>query len=616
MQDAELDALKSDENKLRKELESAGVQFRGRYCRCPFHDDRSPSAGIFTKDGVWFFKCQVCGVGGTIIDIRAKLNKRTPADEIRAMNDRGAAPARQHRTPTKQEKQYKIYPTLESIRDGMPHVAPDTFTTFEGMFRYTDPQTGIVDLAVLRFRDKEGKKHFLQCSPTAGGYWLKAPDGKLPIYNRSRIAKAEYVVVVEGEKCVHSLQEIGIVATTNPGGALKAANADWSPLAGKRVYTWRDFDAINLPDKPYPGERTGYVHMQQVEGILQQVTPAPEVLKIDVEKLELPEKGDAADFVDRYAEWAPEEVRGLIEAEVLADAEPVGIAADYAKYMEAGIAGGRRSIPFPWKHLTYCSRALGPGMVTCWVGDPGCGKSLGIVQCLTYWLACDVRACAYMLEDERNDHLARAHAQIELDSRIADEKWLEENAWFARESFKKCRQQIEEIGRCIWDAPDDQVSLEMLAVWVEERAKAGYRIIVIDPVTAAAAEKNPWSADCTFIFRVKTTARRYGCSVILVVHPRKGQKINKKTGGDLDDMAGGAAYGRFSHTTIWWEMHERAGGIMVRPEHHHQAEEMHFNRAAKVAKARRGPGHKKRIAFDFHGKSLTFSELGLIEQQA
>lgn len=611
MLDAELDRLKSDENALRKELESEGVQFRGKTCRCPFHDDRSPSAGIYQKDGRWYFKCQVCGTGGDIIDIRALLNKRSVADELRAMRERAtpATTARPGRAPAP-AKPPTVYPTLDAARATLQRI--EAFKNFEGMYRYTDPATGAIDLVVMRFRGEDGKKNFVQASAVAGGFILKAPEGKLPLYNRTRLLKADVVVVVEGEKCVHALQEIGVVATTSPGGALKGGNADWSPLAGKRVYLWPDFDPINAPDKPHPGERTGYLHMRQVQQILQTLTPAPEVFWIDPEKLELPEKGDSADFVDRYNDWTPEEIKGLIEADVLGEAEPVGVDGEYAKFLEAGILGQRRSIPFPWSRLTFCSRALGPGMVTCWVGDPGSGKSLAFVQCLIYWLHCDVKACVFMLEDERNDHLARAHAQLEQNSSITDERWLEANPWFARESFKRCREQIKMIGRCIWDAPDEQMSLKKLGDWVEERAKEGYRVIGIDPVTAAEAEKHPWAADCSFIFRIKTIARRYGCSIIIVVHPRK--KTKGKSGGELDDMAGGAAYGRFSHTVIWWEVHDRAGEIMVRQEPHHPAEGMHFNRVAKVAKARKGPGHKKRIAFEFSGSSLTFQELGLIVQ--
>src|SRR6185295_20201767 len=88
-----LEALKSDEALLRTELESFGARFKpahGRSCLCPFHEDRSPSAGIYLRDGAWHFRCHVCDFTGDIIDVRARANKRTPAEELRAMNDANA----------------------------------------------------------------------------------------------------------------------------------------------------------------------------------------------------------------------------------------------------------------------------------------------------------------------------------------------------------------------------------------------------------------------------------------------------------------------------------------------------------------------------------------------
>lgn len=604
MLDTELDALKSDESALRRELESAGVQFRGKNCRCPFHDDRSPSAGIFTKDGKWFFKCQVCQVGGTIIDVRAALNKRSVAEELRAMSDHPPATTARPAPRRQPEAPPKTFPTIDALRA--------SFRNVEGLYRYTDPDTGVVNLVVLRYRDDKSKKHFVQASPApAGGYWLKAPEGKLPLYNRSRIAKAEYVVVVEGEKCVHALQELGIVATTSPGGALKGGNADWSPLAGKRVYVWPDFDGINPPDKPYPGERTGYVHAEEVQKLLFQLRPAADVWRINPELLELEEKGDAADFVKRYEGWEAGDIKAAIEADVLADAAQVGLLGDYSRYLEEGIAGKRRSVPFPWPVLTHLSRALKPGTVTCIVSDPSCGKSLAMVQCLAYWYWGDVRACAYMLEDTRNFHVARAHAQMEANADITNEAWLEANPQAARDALARCRQQIDELARAIWDAPDEQVSLEMLAYWVEARAKEGYRIIGIDPITGAVTEKEPWKADCAFLFKVKLICQRYGCSLILMVHPTKGNKLG---GAKVDGMAGGAAYGRFSHTVLWLVMHEESEELMVKRDYRLPAEALHPNRLWGIPKARNGPGTGKRIAFEFKGHALTFAELGVVEK--
>jgi hypothetical protein len=117
--------------------------------------------------------------------------------------------------------------------------------TIETTFKYTDPATGNVDLEVFRLLKTDGKKSFKQASPVPGGWVLSAPPKPWPLYNRTRLKSAHTVIVVEGEKAVHALQSVlpeGFAATTSPCGAGKAAHADWSPVAGKRVYVWPDHD--------------------------------------------------------------------------------------------------------------------------------------------------------------------------------------------------------------------------------------------------------------------------------------------------------------------------------------------------------------------------------------
>ncbi len=178
--------------------------------------------------GVWRYKCHSCPAGGDIFDIRALLNKTTAEDELKreAMKRAPAPPIPE--TPR--------FDTLEAI--------VGKFRDVEAVYRYTNPTTGAVDMAVIRWR-QDGKKHFTQASPAPGGkWWMRAPAVR-PLYNRARVALAPVVVVVEGEKCVHALHDVGIVATTSPQGAKSAGLADWAPLAGKRVILWQDNDDRN-----------------------------------------------------------------------------------------------------------------------------------------------------------------------------------------------------------------------------------------------------------------------------------------------------------------------------------------------------------------------------------
>lgn len=576
--DMEIHGLRADEGLLRRELESAGAKFRGKACKCIFHDDSHASAGVYSDDGAWKYKCQGCGIGGDIFDIRAAINKTTGDDELRKEGMR--------RAPVAKVEKVETFPSLDAIKA--------RFRTIEAVYEYRNPDTRAIDMAVIRWRNADGKQ-FTQCSPAPGGqWWMKAPAIR-PLYNRGRLRTAARVVIVEGEKCVHALHEVGIVATTSPQGAKSADKADWTPLAGKPCVLWADHDAA------------GEEYMQKVQNILQGL--GCNVSKVAHETLELGEGGDAADFVARYGEDKALSRDAVVD--VLDDARTIGIIGDYAKEAEEVIAGKRRAIPFGLKQLAIASRALMPGTVTCIFAPPGATKSLFMVEALSWWIVNGYRACVFMLEDDRNYHLRRVHAQIAKNANITSNDWVEQNAIDFRESLQQHQGILDAVGKCIWDAPNEEVSHEMLETWVEERAKAGFDVISIDPVTAAATSEKPWIADQKFIFKIKTLMRRYNKRAILVTHPRKGPK---QTFVSLDDMAGGAAYQRFSHTVLHIEWNEKMEEVGVRRSVAWPVEMVTPNRIISIPKARNGPGARRRIAYNFNSETLCFDELGLIEK--
>jgi len=74
------------------------------------------------------------------------------------------------------------------------------------------------------------------------GRAMRMPEPR-PLYNLPALHPTDTVVLVEGEKCVDALMQVGIVATTAMGGAATALEkTDWSPLAGKTVIVWPDND--------------------------------------------------------------------------------------------------------------------------------------------------------------------------------------------------------------------------------------------------------------------------------------------------------------------------------------------------------------------------------------
>ena len=92
---------------------------------------------------------------------------------------------------------------------------------------------------VYRYETEDGKE-FRPWDVRARA--MRAPEPR-PLYNQPQIHSAQYVVLVEGEKCADALTQLGIVATTAMNGANAPVDkTDWSPLTNKHVLIWPDND--------------------------------------------------------------------------------------------------------------------------------------------------------------------------------------------------------------------------------------------------------------------------------------------------------------------------------------------------------------------------------------
>jgi hypothetical protein len=593
----ELDRLKSDEDLLRKELESGGAKFRGhgqRECCCVFHDEKHPSAGIFFHDGAWLYKCHSCGFAGTFLDVRAKLNKRTLAEELRAMNDAASAPRQPMKPP-------KIFPTIDAIAD--------LFARMDGLQFLVAHEYWVGDKlvgVVLRlWNPKTQRKEIKQAMPYLGGFVLKQPPEPHPLYCHGDLADAKQVIVVEGEGCVDKLRELGFVATTSLGGAGKASHTDWTPLAGKDLYFWADNDAAS---EAHP-DGAGQEHMAEARKICAQLTPTPRLFRVREDELGLPEGGDVVDFCAARPTADPAELGRLISDEVFTKVTPVGIGADYSAYIEQGIAGQRRPISWPWYFVSVMSRALVPGCVTAICGDPGSGKSLLAMQAMITWSSSDIPAEIYELEDGRNYHLNRGHAQMCGVSSLLKSEWLEDHAEEARQLLGEKIEDTEKLGRRIWEPPpSESATYPMLLAWMEDRAKRGTKVMIVDPVTAVKPDRSPWIADHEFMMGSKRIAEKYECCPVLIVHPVKGHK----GGGGMEAVSGGAVFSRLSHSVLWLEVRESDDDVKI--ETTHGFEMMCPNRILRVVKCRNGVGRGVRIGFLFDPQRLNYTELGIVRK--
>lgn len=580
-----------DRDHLVAHLREAGGTVRGNAVRCPFHDDRHASGSIYaTPEGVWRFKCHVCGLNEDVIGIEARLRNTTSADLIRERRrEAQASPVRQPAKATPR-REVRTFASLEALKSAYPEPRR------EACHVYHHPDTRQRELIVLRLRLPEGGKKFVQCHATPDGVVHECrPEGLLPLYNRARCKAAPEVIVVEGEKCVEALQRAGIVATTSPMGAGKASYADWSPLAGKVVYVW--------PDNDDPGK----AHARDVVEILGRLEPRPDVRLIDPEPFDLPPKGDAVEFLETYGEGDAEDARRAVAA-VLAVAQPVGASDPLRKRLDAIRAGKLRSVGWPWASVTFWSKALLPGTVTSICGDPGAGKSYLGLESFAYWHERGVRAACHMLEDGQDFHLNRLLAILEENGDHADIDWQGKHPDDVEAAYARHRARLDAMAPYI-DAADDGVTYDYLLKWMQRRAAQGCRVLLIDPITAADVDpQRPWVEDRRFIMTAKAVAREYGLSVVLMTHPRTSKGGTKAT---LHDMAGGAAFRQFTHCVMWLERHDEPKKVIVSgPVGDFNAS---INRTLKLSKTRNGRGAGMSIGFNFDHR-LRFAEQGVIRK--
>lgn len=164
---------------------------------------------------------------------------------------------------------------------GFKPAALHTFTDANGeplywRVRCKHPETG--EKWIRPFR--EGSKGFEMGEP-------KFPHGK-PLYALHRIAsnpEAE-VWITEGEQKADALNALGLVATTS-GGATSADATDWTPLHGRTIRIWPDYDTAG---KSYAGT---------VAAIL--LGMACKVSCVDVEKLGIGNGEDAMEWLEANA---------------------------------------------------------------------------------------------------------------------------------------------------------------------------------------------------------------------------------------------------------------------------------------------------------------------------
>ena len=236
----------------------------------------------------------------------------------------------------------------------------------EALHAYTDPNGAPLFWRIRAKHPATGEKWIRPMRHTADGMGYEmgeppAPPNGKPLYRlRDLTINPDAVVIVcEGEKAADALTRIGCVATTS-GGAQSAAAADWSPLAGRRILIWPDFDE--------PGAQYGRDVAAKLQGI------AAEVRIIDVAALGLPPKGDAAEWLQAHPQAKASDVPALSALPVAEGEAPSGV--------ELVCAADLEPQPVSWVWPGW----LAAGKLHILAGAPGTGKTtlaLAVIAAIT-----------------------------------------------------------------------------------------------------------------------------------------------------------------------------------------------------------------------------------------
>ena len=171
--------------------------------------------------------------------------------------------------------------------------------TITATYDYRD-EAGALLYQVVRFIPKD----FRQRRPDGAGWIWKLDGVRRVLYQLPTLTNQEHVIVVEGERDVQALADIGILATTNAGGAGK-----WLDDYSQQLVAAKVKRVTVIPDNDQPGKD----HAERVAAACTAAGMKAKVLVLP----HLPDKGDVSDWLQQG--HTADELRALMDAEPVLD---------------------------------------------------------------------------------------------------------------------------------------------------------------------------------------------------------------------------------------------------------------------------------------------------------
>lgn len=585
----------SDERGNRSEMEEwlarkkPGVYTVARF-KCPFHEDNDPSGSIYRgKANEWRFKCfGPCGIDEDVLGVESLVTGES-SKEILSRMRREKMPNEKPAQPLTAfvECPPNVYASVEDAERGY-------LGRNAGRWEYSTA-SGEVEFYIYRINTATGKQ-FYPLRKQADGTWIDRKDKDaphMPVYNRAGINGKATVVFAEGEKSADLFNALGIPATTTPGGAKATVNGvfDWSPLAGKNVYMWPDND------------KTGFEHAGRVVKSLEGVGCS--VRMVDIAKNGMNDEGDdIEEFLSRITGDDVARRQAVIAA--LQRTVASGIEAEMISIVEREERGECLPIMWPWQMFNQHFQYSTPGTVSMLIAPPSSSKSFGVIEAATFWCEMDIPFALYELENRCSMHSFRALAQKTKQPGLTRPEWRAANSEETRDYISQHSALLKKLNKQMYGRGENTPTKDSLIEWMKARAAEKPRIIVIDPITARKSGRDQWLDDEDFVDGLKSVVDLCpDVNITLVTHPRKGA-----TEPHLDNIAGGASFGRLLEKAVWIQavyphVKSMCKNSMVTMEREH-------NRIFHALKLRDMAGTGMRIAMNFSPVDLCFHEFGII----
>jgi len=224
-------------------LKGSGNKLTSNRCALAEHKLAHQCVNVDDERGIWY--CNDCGEGGSVIDW---MMKEQGIDAKAALEQLSG-----EYTPLPQK--------LTGGHSGANNTAKAKMIK---AYDYTD-ETGSLLFQVCRFEPKD----FRQRAPDGKGGWIYKLDGvRRVLYNLPRVVAADFLFICEGEKDADALNALGMVATTNCGGAKKWDPSYTAALRGKSVCL--------LPDN----DKAGAEHLEALRSALAPVVKEMRIVEM------------------------------------------------------------------------------------------------------------------------------------------------------------------------------------------------------------------------------------------------------------------------------------------------------------------------------------------------